>query len=747
MIKFTKKLLSTVLSVSILAACAVGIISSDALTEVNPQDKLITISDCSKFTGNDTTTNVPDGEGMKIAITDTTNSKNILASHMNQSVEFTKEKLSKGAFIIYFGHDKIRTLADSTTETAYADSLFLFRFNNNGTNVDLRIGGTAAETKPVYFISSTDGTVIRNDTNNTSTKLPIDTDGNYYNEGYWVIPGASLQLGNFSDTASYPLTLVQCNPRNMTTYLSAVKASCNYYYDNLAFVENIEDLLGTVGEEGYQYDAGTTYPVYKLGYMTGETDAAPELSVSAGDITVSGLVGTTNLSIYRYGKYYVSAETSASKYTFTDLATGSYTVQIAQVEENGKYSGVSEIAAKDIIATSNIQMLRDYSELTPYNGTTGNGVDCVPDGFGFMASASGKTYNDFFHTTDNDIQLDADLAQNGALIFYFKHDTVRTVDGVEETAYVDVIPNLIFTKEGVEGNNVVVIKSSTASRQPIYFISSEDGTVIRNETYNSSLQLAKSGDTYYNEGYWVIPLSAFTNKATDGTYEFNSEQTDGYTLTAIKCTYRNIKSLTENNTLISSTCNYYFDNFAYVENIEDILGPIVSGTKGTMSAVYTYDRDSRYPVYTLGALDTAEGTKGIDKENNQVMRSKNSIKITRASLLEGKAWTVNVYANKDGLICSKDISADVSEFVLDVDNYRTMKVQIVADGEVFAATSINRAGDVRDDKNIDVRDLVAMKKLVVNLQSKYNSDIDGDGDTKAEDVVLLRKMLLGMEIE
>ena len=255
MLKTIKKLLSAILSVSVLTVSAAVFASADAqAAEFNPQDKLIMLSSCSNFTGNYSTSNVPDGAGMKITINSaTSNSNNITGSYLENSISLTKEQLSKGAFIIYSGHDESRTLSDGTEETAYADNLFMFRFNN-GSNVDLKIDG-ASGGKPVYFISSATGTVIRNDTNNSSTKLAVDSDGNYYNEGYWVIPGASLQLSTLTDGVSYPFTLLKCNPRNIkdtdniNNYLSA---TCNYYYDNLSFVENIEDILGTAADGVYE---------------------------------------------------------------------------------------------------------------------------------------------------------------------------------------------------------------------------------------------------------------------------------------------------------------------------------------------------------------------------------------------------------------------------------------------------------------------------------------------------------------
>ena len=783
MLKVTIKILSIILSLSVLVSGTVRIIpvfavatelnpqdklitisncsgftGADATanvpvfavaTELNPQDKLITISNCSGFTGADATANVPDGEGMKVKISSgTTNSNNISASHMERALEFTRERLSNGAFVIYFGHDKTRILTDNTTDTAYADNVFMFRFDNNGTNFDIRIGGTADVSRPLYFISSIDGTVVRINTNNTSTKLPIDSYGNYHNEGYWVIPGASLQLSQLNDNISYSLTLLKCNPRNMTTHLSAVTASCSFYYDNFAFVDNIEDILGENVGGGYEYDSNSVYPVYKLGYITDKTEETPELSVNTNDITVKGLSGTTKLNLYRYGKYYASAETSAMKYTFTGLETGRYTVQKLQVNVDGKYDNASQTVVADIFDTSKLRMLMDYSKLIPYNGTTGNGTDCVPDGSGYLLSVSDAKEKDFVHDTQTVVELDENTAKNGALMFYFKHDKSRMINGVAETAYSYVVPTLIFTKEGVSGNKTLQIKSTASDKRAIYFISSRNGNVIRNETYNSaSLPALDSDGNYYREGYWVIPMSAFTNTASDGSYKFNISDLEGYSLTKIKCLVRNLKSPTETASFVNASCDYYFDNFAYVDNIEDILGPINSGTKGANDTAYEYDGGSKYPVYTLGALDTPIGTVGLDKENRQVVRSNHNVKITKINQLADSEWTVNIYADNEGLIYSKTVFDNISEISISIENTKNIRIQIMAQDYVSAVTDVNRAGDIREDGEINIVDLVAFKKLIANSSSKYNSDMDGDGDTGAEDIVLLRRLLLGVDTD
>lgn len=56
-----------------------------------------------------------------------------------------------------------------------------------------------------------------------------------------------------------------------------------------------------------------------------------------------------------------------------------------------------------------------------------------------------------------------------------------------------------------------------------------------------------------------------------------------------------------------------------------------------------------------------------------------------------------------------------------------------------------KKGDINTDSNVDVRDLVALKKNIVNLNKKdYISDLGGDGEIKSDDIVILRKILLNL---
>ncbi len=56
-----------------------------------------------------------------------------------------------------------------------------------------------------------------------------------------------------------------------------------------------------------------------------------------------------------------------------------------------------------------------------------------------------------------------------------------------------------------------------------------------------------------------------------------------------------------------------------------------------------------------------------------------------------------------------------------------------------------KKGDINTDSNVDVRDLVALKKNIVNFNKKdYISDLGGDGEIKSDDIVILRKILLNL---
>ena len=328
--------------------------------------------------------------------------------------------------------------------------------------------------------------------------------------------------------------------------------------------------------------------------------------------------------------------------------------------------------------------------------------------------------------------LTSETVNNGAFVFYYKYDEERTVNGETKKAYADIVPSLAFMKEGDTANTVVSIKAADTNRQSVYFISSQDGTVIKNSTYNSSVQLAKLGDNYYNSGWWIVPLSTMKTLAGVGIEELGEE----YKLNGVKFLCRNIAL---SGGLSKADCTFYLDNFAIIDNIEDILG--AKDSDGN----YTFDSGSVYPVYNLGALDTTSSAPQFDKSANAVRTGK-SLTVKRPAEYADSAWKLNIYINGKGLAKSVKLGADVTEYATAEYNSANVRIQIICGGSALTVTDINRAGDIKDNGYIDLLDIIALKKLTVNSGTTYNSDIDGDGFTNSKDIALLKKMLLGVAV-
>ena len=732
MFKNARKLLSAILSLTLAAGVVCALPASAENAEINPQEHLRLISSCSNFAAAVCTDKTPDGKGFKVSVANKNGAQNITKQFktIENSLSFTRDSLEKGAFIIWFGHDKERN-----GETAYANNNFLFRYDDV-TGYDMRLNGTASAPAPVYFISSADGTVLRNDVINTATGLAMNADGEYFNEGYWVIPGSSLQLSKFTDDSSHELTLVQCSPTNKDRNNVDVSAAFEYYYDNLCFVDNIEDILGSKTGDDFAYGAGSTYPVYKLGFMTGRNGAEPNISAEGVSVTATGLSDGSVLNVYKNNGFIASAAAENGKAVINGLASGSYKFQTADIDENGKYRNVSETAAESIAEFdySGLHILRDYTDLTAYDPATGigNGTNNVPDGRGFITRTKDTDSVENFHPSFYKEMLTSETVNNGALVFYYKYDEERTVNGETKTAYADIVPSLAFIKEGDTANTVVSIKAATNNSQSVYFISSQDGTVIKNSTYNSSVQLAKSGDKYYNSGWWIVPLSAMKTLAGVGIEELGEE----YKLNGVKFLCRNIAL---SGGFSKADCTFYLDNFAIIDNIEDILG--AKDSDGN----YTFDSGSVYPVYNLGALDTASSSPQFDKSANAVRTGK-SLTVKRPAEYADSAWKLNVYINGKGLAESVKLGADVTEYATAEYNAANVRIQLICGGNAITVTDINRAGDIKDNGYLDLLDIIALKKLTVNSGTTYNSDIDGDGFTNSKDIALLKKMLLGVAV-
>ena len=748
MFKNAKKLFSAILSLALASGAVFALpASAQEAADVNPQEHMQLISSCSKLTSKNTTKKTltdktPDGIGysLKIVSGNSNFSENIYSDELENPVTVTKDTLEKGAFVIWSGHNENKISENGEAEKAYIRSIFMFRYDNNRA-YDMNLMTSV----PIYFISSADGTVICNKTTNTATGLAKDTDGNYYNEGYWVIPGSSLNLSKFTDDSEHTLSLVSCNSQSMNAACnSLVKVGADFecYYDNLCFVDNIEDILGSKTDGTFAYDAGSTYPVYKLGYMTGKNGVEPNISAEGGSVTASELPEGAILNAYNSSNVFVaSAASENGKAVIDGLATGSYTLQTVEKAENGRYANASEyytlpIASVDL---SNLHYIRDYTDLTPYNPATGkgNGTDNVPDGKGLIIRTNTTDSVEEYHGSFYKETLTAETVNNGALMFYFKHSETRTVDGQTEKAYADIVPHIALKREEDTDNTVVSISPSSGDKKTVYFISSQDGTVIKNSTDTSSVQLAKSGETYYNSGWWIVPLSAL--KVSKGTADKIGksiiELGEEYKLNGVKFLCRNIVSLTNYKGTKSADCTFYLDNFAIVDNIEDVLG--AKDSNGN----YAFDNGSVYPVYNFGALDVPEGTAALDK-SECVARSAESITVKRPAEYNGAEWTVNVYLGGE-LKASVKPGKEKSALTLSGYGSQAVRVQLICGGKTIPVALLNRAGDINDDGLIDIRDLVGGKKLTVRTGNTYNSDINGDGNTDANDLAQLRKMLLG----
>ena len=552
-----------------------------------------------------------------------------------------------------------------------------------------------------------------------------------------------INLSKFTDDSEHTLSLVSCNSQSMNAACnSLVKVGADFecYYDNLCFVDNIEDILGSKTDGTFAYDAGSTYPVYKLGYMTGKNGVEPNISAEGGSVTASELPDGAILNAYNSSNVFVaSAASENGKAVINGLATGSYTLQTVEKAENGRYANASEyytlpIASVDL---SNLHYIRDYTDLTPYDPVTGdgNGTDNVPDGKGFIDRTVSKTYTERTHSSFYNESISSDAVNNGALMFYFKHSETRTVDGQTEKAYADIIPSIVLKREEDTDNTVVSISPSSGDKKTVYFISSQDGAVIKNSTDTSSVQLAKSGETYYNSGWWIVPLSAL--KVSKGTADTVGksiiELGEEYKLNGVKFLCRNI--IIGDSNLRPADCTFYLDNFAIVDNIEDVLG--AKDSNGN----YAFDNGSVYPVYNFGALDVPEGTAALDK-SECVARSAESITVKRPAEYNGAEWTVNVYLGGE-LKASVKPGKEKSALTLSGYGSQAVRVQLICGGKTIPVALLNRAGDINDDGLIDIRDLVGGKKLTVRTGNTYNSDINGDGNTDANDLAQLRKMLLG----
>lgn len=71
--------------------------------------------------------------------------------------------------------------------------------------------------------------------------------------------------------------------------------------------------------------------------------------------------------------------------------------------------------------------------------------------------------------------------------------------------------------------------------------------------------------------------------------------------------------------------------------------------------------------------------------------------------------------------------------------------QTVTDGDGFY-----KIGDVNNDGEVDILDLIAIKKHTVGNKPNIcvaAADMNGDGEINAEDITIMKKILLGVSVD
>ena len=65
--------------------------------------------------------------------------------------------------------------------------------------------------------------------------------------------------------------------------------------------------------------------------------------------------------------------------------------------------------------------------------------------------------------------------------------------------------------------------------------------------------------------------------------------------------------------------------------------------------------------------------------------------------------------------------------------------------DIYVEAPIRRFGDINGDGNVDVRDLVRLKKILAYITNDGRdfADLDNDGEIKTTDLAMLRRHLLG----
>lgn len=678
-------------------------------------------------------------------------------------------------FVFWFGQEYVKNANaadDAVTEDYYLNQRFSIYYRDGaeeGSFSDYSnyagkggLNSAVGVTDNIYAVSTDDGVARSISMNGHCMTGSVTESSNWgtFKNGYYIVP-VSLISGaedyfaeervidfriQLSDSSIYFNSEGETLKDNNVNY-SGLSPNTRVYIDNVGFITDKEAFLADIGASTSTEKGRTVYAnasaSYKMGWLADGSLSASAV-VDGGVLHSSwnevGGADSYLVNIYDGSGALIHSESTAElSYSSADYTDPSYSLQVLAMN-SGSIAAVSGL--KSLGRPGYYYEIVNSGESTENVSGEAVGVTAVsntPDGAGIRArtviNKDGLATDQTFARV---LFKNVKVPENAeAVVFWFGQDfEMRREDSVMTDPTCELLPifKVTWSPAGTESYT-----STSAGRTNVYQISTDDGKV-----YSQSFDQPFTGTPSQNSnwctfrnGYVIIPVSLFASEGfgTDSvniriTVEGGSKYIDSE---------GNVFSASG---LISANTVMYFDNLGFITDMTAFTEDCGSANTGTSNGKTTYTGSTA--AYKMGYMNQSGALEASAEYH------KNSVSIDWNAVDGAESYDVTVYSGSSAVITESFTEASAVFGGLPDNSYGVQVIARNADGEIIAVSARTEAfkagqpGDVNDDYSVDIRDLVAMKKLLAAGDPEYieTGDINGDGFFDARDLTAFRKLLL-----
>ena len=653
-----------------------------------------------------------------------------------------------------------------TTETSYQISDYRITITNGDGE-----SPTQANAWQPYYISSLTGEVHTHSRGSIETNTWYD-DANCFagkfTQGYIAIPlsrysNPEVVLGK---TCTIKITLESIRVYSTTDNTQLANTPDRlFYFDSFGSISDIDAFTSAVPKMLADYSlSDITYMADELPYADSDRRfMAPQADVKSGE---SGLVASFSWQPFPGADAYELKVYNSLLNETASLSAVECSASVFGLSEGYNYT-VQVIAKNgdDIVAASAYRKFMAYDNSKYYsigNDCSGSDInewegggkttDASPDGEGYW------WYNGSYVSIDfADVEIPADAE---ALVLWVGQEDLG--DGTR------LIPNYTV-RFAVDGNFDNCSPSGVEST--IYYIPTDGGRICSNnrgvngeKVINTWYYPANISGGFRGEGFIIIPLSL---------YDYADVTSVLGTTTSIRVEMDQFADYDRDGNIVTSAHNYtpdrkmYMDNIGTISNIDAFLNDF-DRYFATYSPVDTfYYSESAQPVVSadnfIFTVNSAEGgdvvqvplyfESGIAVDSAEFAFTYNTEALELISVVDSEGGRLEIYEDtfkasglKAGLSCFATAIFTVTSTELATNSSIgfTCTDGTIATRNIEVTKSAEK-GDVNNDGNVNVLDLIRLKKY--EAENRDNTgfdeiDVNSDNIWDANDLVSLKKHLL-----